>query len=231
MNLQLQETEDGSHTLFLPEKNEHYHSTHGSIQEARVVYIQAALQRAFQCFRNGIIPGIQVLEMGFGTGLNAFLTALEAERNQIPVEYTAIEAYPLEKGIWEQLNYARCLGRPQEEFSQLHLQAFDGKKHCLSPWFSLAKIHGLIQDTHLPDSRFHAIYYDAFAPSVQPELWTLPIFKKLREAAASPGFLSTYCAQGQFKRNLREAGFAVVGLPGPAGKREITLGCTGRSLP
>ena len=110
MNLQLQQTEDGSHTLFIPDKNEHYHSTHGAIQEALTVYIQASLHFAFQAHREGQIPIVRVLEMGFGTGLNTFLTALEAQKAQIPVEYTSIEAYPLEKGIWERLNYATCQG-------------------------------------------------------------------------------------------------------------------------
>lgn len=224
MNLQLQQTEDGSHTLFLPDKNEHYHSMHGAIQEAQVVYLQAALHPAFEAYRHGMIPVVKVLEMGFGTGLNTFLTCLEAGKAQIPVEYTSLEAYPLNKEVWEKLNYASCMKQPAEQFHQLHLQAFDGRTYPLTPWFSLAKIHGLVQEIPLPENQFHVIYYDAFAPSVQPELWQLPIFQKLHQAAAKPCVLSTYCAQGQFKRNLRDAGFSVSNLPGPVGKREITIG-------
>lgn len=230
MNLQLQQTEDGSHTLFIPDKNEHYHSTHGAIQEALTVYIHASLHFAFQTYREGQIPIVRVLEMGFGTGLNTFLTALEAQKAQIPVEYTSIEAYPLEKGIWERLNYATCLQQPAEEFQQLHLQPFDSNMHRINPFFRLRKTRGLLQETELPAKHFHAIYYDAFAPSVQPELWQTGIFQKLRQAAAIPCFFSTYCAQGQFKRNLREAGFVVSNLPGPAGKREITVGRTAQQI-
>ena len=224
MNLQFQQTEDGSLTLFLPDKNEHYHSTHGAIQESQVVYIQAALSPAFQAYLDGRISSVKVFEMGFGTGLNTFLTAIESEKARIPVEYTSIEAFPLEKGIWEKLNYADCLKQPAETFLQLHQQAFDGRSRIISPYFKLTKIQGLLQETSLPENHFHVIYYDAFAPSVQPELWQTSIFQQLHNAAASPCFLSTYCAQGQFKRNLREAGFEVSNLPGPAGKREITVG-------
>ena len=175
---------------------------------------------------NKEIPIIEdsYVEMGFGTGLNTFLTAIESEKARIPVEYTSIEAFPLEKGIWEKLNYADCLKQPAETFLQLHQQAFDGKSRIISPYFKLTKIQGLLQETSLPENHFHVIYYDAFAPSVQPELWQTSIFQQLHNAAASPCFLSTYCAQGQFKRNLREAGFEVSNLPGPAGKREITVG-------
>ena len=231
MYLEIQRTEDGSPTLYWPEKNEHYHSTHGAIQEAMTVYIQAALRPAFQAYRENRLPEIRVFEMGFGTGLNTFLSLIEAEKAGIPVQYTSLEAYPLPPEIWEQLDYARILkGIPGHDldlaacFARLHQQDFDGESHRLSPFFSLSKRQGLIQETELPEACFHVIYYDAFAPTVQPELWQPPIFQKLHRAAATPCILSTYCAQGQFKRNLRDAGFRVVNLPGPAGKREITTG-------
>lgn len=222
MSLQIQQTDDGSHTLYWPEKNEHYHSTHGSVQEAQKVYIESALVPAMEvCGKSEVV---RVFEMGFGTALNACLTMREADKRRIKVEYTAIEAFPLSEGVWSKLNYPQALEIEKEVFEAFHLQPFDTREHLLSPFFSLTKIHGEIQKVVLPQARFNAIFYDAFAPSVQPELWTPEIFEKLRSSCAAPCFLSTYCAQGQFRRNLQAAGFTVERLSGPAGKREITRG-------
>lgn len=221
MSLEIQQTQDGSHTLYWKERNEHYHSVHGSVQEARKVYIETALSPALEACSGG---AARVFEMGFGTALNAALTLQEANQRQIVVEYTAIEAFPLPEEIWRQLNYPPQIGLDPALFEALHTQAFDEKPHPITPFFKLTKIQGEMQTAQLPPNRFHAIYYDAFAPSVQPELWQPEIFVKLRQAAAQPCFLSSYCAQGQFRRNLKAAGFAVERLPGPEGKREITRG-------
>ena len=221
MNLEIQQTQDGSHTLYWPERNEHYHSVHGSVQEARKVYVETALLPAIESCQGGTV---QVFEMGFGTALNAALTLQQADLQKIKVEYTAIEAFPLPEEIWRQLNYPLQIGLESALFEALHRQAFDKMPHTITPFFTLTKIKGEMQTVPLPQNRFNAIYYDAFAPSVQPELWQPEIFVKLRQAAAQPCFLSSYCAQGQFRRNLTAAGFTVERLPGPAGKREITRG-------
>lgn len=221
MSLEIQQTRDGSHTLYWKERNEHYHSVHGSVQEARKVYIETALSPALEACSGA--PA-RVFEMGFGTALNACLTMQESGRLKIKVEYTAVEAFPLPEEIWRQLNYPQQLGIDPTLFEALHRQAFDALPHEVTPFFSLTKIKGEMQTAVLPQNFFHAIYYDAFAPSVQPELWQPEIFVKLRRAAAKPCFLSSYCAQGQFRRNLKAAGFAVERLPGPEGKREITRG-------
>ncbi|MDE5574481.1 MAG: tRNA (5-methylaminomethyl-2-thiouridine)(34)-methyltransferase MnmD [Bacteroidales bacterium] len=221
MSLEIQQTQDGSHTLYWKERNEHYHSVHGSVQEARKVYIETALVPALEACSGS---AARVFEMGFGTALNAALTLQEANQRQTVVEYTAIEAFPLPEDIWQKFNYPQQIGLDPALFEALHRQAFDALPHSITPFFTLTKIKGEMQTAALPQNFFHAIYYDAFAPSVQPELWQPEIFMKLRQAAAKPCFLSSYCAQGQFRRNLQAAGFAVERLPGPAGKREITRG-------
>lgn len=224
MSLQIQQTQDGSHTIYWPEKNEHYHSVHGSIQEAQKVYIEAALMPAMDACRSAGIDTVRVFEMGFGTALNACLAMQQAEERGMKVEYTAIEAFPLPEEIWRNLNYPQALNMERQRFEAFHRQAFDAAEHALSPFFSLTKIQAEIQTAVLPKNRFHAVFYDAFAPSVQPELWTFEIFEKIHSSCASPCFLSSYCAQGQFRRNLRAAGFNIERLPGPEGKREITRG-------
>lgn len=223
-NLQIQQTDDGSHTLYWPEKNEHYHSVHGSVQEARKVYVETALVPAMDACMSAGTDTVQVFEMGLGTALNACLTLQEAEKRHMKVAYTAIEAFPLPEDVWRRLNYPQALGIESRVFEAFHRQAFDAREHALSPYFSLTKIQAEMQAAVLPGKRFHAVYYDAFAPSVQPELWEPGIFVKLRQACTTPCFLGTYCAQGRFRRNLRSAGFAVESLPGPKGKREITRG-------
>lgn len=224
MSLEIQQTQDGSHTLYWAEKNEHYHSVHGSVQEARKVYVETALLPAIQACIAAKKDKVRVFEMGFGTALDACLTMQEANRQKIKIEYTAIEAYPLSEEIWRQLNHPQILGMDSACFESMHAQPFDGLLHEITPFFSLAKIKGDMQTAALPQNHFDAVYYDAFAPSVQPELWQAEIFVKIRQACTSPCFLSSYCAQGQFRRNLKAAGFHVERLPGPAGKREITLG-------
>lgn len=232
MDLELQLTEDGSHTLFWKEKNEHYHSVHGSVNESRIVYIESALDPAIRYAETNGFPVLRVFEMGFGTGLNALLSLCRAQCRQIRLEYVSIEARPLPEKVWKELNYPALLsgfgwGVPEEIkswFESLHRQPYDGLFHPASPFFDLKKIEGQIQSAELPPGPYHAIFYDAFAPSVQPELWEVPIFEKLYRAAAFPCWLSTYCAQGRFKRILRQVGFEVENLPGPIGKREITRG-------
>ncbi|MEG1498503.1 MAG: tRNA (5-methylaminomethyl-2-thiouridine)(34)-methyltransferase MnmD [Bacteroidales bacterium] len=231
-NISVQITQDGSSTLFLTEQKEHYHSIHGAVQEAICVYIQGALQVGMNAvLSSASFAPVRVFEMGFGTALNALLTWIEAEKQQIPVQYTAVEAYPLSKEIWEQLNYGTLFPPPYELFFQKLQNAmwqkeeeiganFDGVS--LSPFFSLKKIDGKLQKLKMPCQNYDVVYYDAFSPEIQPELWTTEIFEKVYDSMSENSVLSTYCAKGQVKRNLKELGFIVENLPGPKGKREIT---------
>lgn len=210
-------TKDGSHTVGLPEMNVTYHSSHGAIQESMHVFIEAGL--FYQLSRSGFqgLP-LHVLEMGFGTGLNAFLTAIEAEHRKIDIHYTAIEKYPLTLEEAGKLNYSGTLGH-RDLFNQLH--------HCLwenevavSPYFTVRKEQTDLQSI-APGRSFQLVYFDAFAPSAQPELWTEDIFKKLYDMMTEKGILVTYCSKGMVRRAMQAAGFTVTKLPGPPGKREI----------
>jgi tRNA U34 5-methylaminomethyl-2-thiouridine-forming methyltransferase MnmC len=209
MKLEIQTTADGSHTLFLPEMNEHYHSVNGAIQESKHVYINAGFM---QCRK----PEIRVLEMGFGTGLNALLTALEAENQKNKVFYTGLEKYPLPSEIIGRMNYS--------EVNPLLFQAIChagwGKSESIHPYFYLEKIQTGFRDFDFPD-KYDVVYYDAFAPDKQPDAWSSEIFGKIFSAMNPDGVLTTYCAKGSIRRWMQHAGFSVERIPGPAGKREM----------
>jgi tRNA U34 5-methylaminomethyl-2-thiouridine-forming methyltransferase MnmC len=210
-------SEDGSHTLFVPQLNEHYHSTHGAIQESRHIFIEAGLQKAVELNRK-----IKLLEVGFGTGLNALLTSLFAKRTGIEVDYIALEAYPLDKGILEQLNYCRLIEDREATmlFDRISKSEWD-QSLPLSANFTLLKVHKMLQDYPFNDGPVHLVYFDAFSPDVQPELWSEGIFKKLFDHMVIGGILVTYSCKGVVKRALKSAGFLIEKLPGPPGKREI----------
>lgn len=215
---QLVLTEDGSHTLLNKHTQEHYHSIHGAIQESKHVFI---LQGFLECTKH--LKTLNILEIGFGTGLNAYLTLLENKKIECSVFYSAVEAYPIEPVLTQQLNYAQLLS-PQakdEGFELLHNCTWN-TEHELNTNFIFQKNYGFIQDVELTKT-FDLIYFDAFSPAVQPELWTEEIFKKLFSVLTVNGVLVTYCAKGEVKRNLKKAGFTVVGKPGPPGKREMTV--------
>jgi tRNA U34 5-methylaminomethyl-2-thiouridine-forming methyltransferase MnmC len=207
--LQLEQTADGSHTLFVPSLDEHYHSTNGALQESRHVYIEAGLNR---CTR----PEIRVLEMGFGTGVNALLTALEADRRQVSVHYTALEKFPLPKSLTEKLNYADL---DADLFRRLHAAAWE-RPERLTPYFTLQKIQTDFNDYAYPGP-YDVVYYDAFAPDKQAEVWSPAIFERIRAAMNPGGILTTYCAKGSIRRRMQQAGFQVERIPGPPGKREM----------
>jgi len=208
----LETTADGSHTLFLPEINEHYHSINGAIQESKHVYIEAGFK---QCRKSEI----HVLEMGFGTGLNALLTALEAEKQKIKVLYTGLEKFPLPQEMISQLNYSK-LNQPL--FQAIH-QTEWGKSEAISPHFYLEKIQTDFRDFDFPN-KYDVIYYDAFAPDKQPEVWSQALFDKIFSAMNPRGILTTYCAKGNIRRIMQHAGFSVERIPGPPGKREMLRG-------
>lgn len=211
--VQLKVTEDGSHTLFSPRVGECYHSQHGAVQESRHVFIEAGWR---QCAG----AELRVLEVGFGTGLNAFLTLLQAEREQRTVLYTALERYPLLAGVAASLNYPALLGEgTQADFLRLHTTEW-GQPVRISPHFTLLKLQADFTAVTLPGS-YDLIYFDAFSPEKQPEMWTQERFEQLYRHASPGAVLTTYCAKGSVRRALQAAGFAVERLPGPPGKREM----------
>ena len=212
-------TSDGSNTLFSEEYGVPFHSRHGAAAESAHVYIAGGLR-----YKAVIQQEICILEMGFGTGLNAMMTWLEAEKRGLVVHYTGIELYPLPVHVIEPLCYPELLQIPHrsEDFLKLHTCKW-GKKHQFSEMFSFEK-HQIPFDTYRAPACFDLIYFDAFAPQAQPEVWTVEIFKNMYQALRPDGVLVTYCAQGDFKRNLKKAGFTVERLQGPPGKREMTRG-------
>ena len=218
MTIDIFETADGSHSLFHAGLNETYHSRHGALQESMHVYIKAGLDHVASR-----VPGeIHLFEMGFGTGLNALLTQAWADKYQRLVRYTSIEAYPLPAEVWRQMNYGVLL-QQADAFEQLHSTAWN-REARLSDHFVIQKHQTGLADFQT-NNRFHLVYYDAFAPEKQPELWTVAIFEKLRALLRPGGVLVTYCAKGQVKRNFKAAGFSVESLQGPPGKREM-IRCT-----
>ena len=210
---ELQLTADGCHTLFIPEMDEHYHSVNGAVQESCHVFIEAGLHHLER-------GEITILEIGFGTGLNAFLTLLDAEACQRKIHYCSIELYPLGTDVIESLNYGEmlCAGR-KDVFHALH-QAEWNVAVQVTEFFELHKIQGDSNTCALPD-RIDLIYFDAFAPDKQPEMWNQEIFNRLYTHTTEGGVLVTYCAKGVVRRMMKEAGYSVERIPGPPGKREM----------
>jgi tRNA U34 5-methylaminomethyl-2-thiouridine-forming methyltransferase MnmC len=208
-------TEDGSHTLYLPELQESYHSIHGAIQESQHVYINAALQAALPLFSE-----IRLLEIGFGTGLNALLTLL-ANTTGKKIYYCGIEAFPMTTSEVQNLNYSEILQMDNKLFQSLHDAPWNTEYEKITSAFYLKKLATTLQTVSLPENHFNVVYFDAFAPSVQPELWTNEIFEKIHASMTSDGIMTTYSAKGSVRRSLQQTGFTVERLPAPAGKREM----------
>jgi tRNA U34 5-methylaminomethyl-2-thiouridine-forming methyltransferase MnmC len=196
-------TSDGSHSLLNTELDETYHSRHGAVQESQYVFIKNGLD---QC----VCEVANVFEVGFGTGLNALLTALTGRK----VNYTSIEAFPLGEEVYSQLNY-----EPRELLLELHRNS-----QLETGSFRFEKLHTTLQSIALPPDEFNIIYFDAFAPSKQPSMWEFPMIEKVCNALVPGGIFVTYCAKGQLKRDLRSLGMEVETLPGPPGKKEMVRG-------
>jgi len=211
-------TADGSHSVSVPEMNIAYHSIHGAIQESKHVFIQAGLIDS-EIFE--YVGVHQVLEIGFGTGLNALLTLMEADKHKNRIYYTAIEPHPLNEDVTNQLNYCEQLNQPsyQRHFERMHETGWE-EMYEITEFFRLTKIKSGVADFSTQDS-FDIIYFDAFAPSAQPELWTKEIFDKMYRLLKPSGILVTYCSKGDVRRNMITAGFEVEKLPGPLRKREM----------
>ncbi|HNW99522.1 MAG TPA: tRNA (5-methylaminomethyl-2-thiouridine)(34)-methyltransferase MnmD [Bacteroidales bacterium] len=215
MNVELEITEDGSHTLSVPGLKEHYHSVHGAISESQHIFINAGLKHVPENKKT-----ISILEIGFGTGLNALLTFLETSGKKINCNYTSIELYPLDEKIFTSLNYPSLLGIEENIFLQLHRCKWN-EEIKISEYFSLNKKNISADKIDEASSFFDLVYFDAFAPDIQPEMWTEEIFRKLFECMKTGAVLATYSTKGNVKRILKGVGFAIEKLPGPKGKREI----------
>jgi tRNA U34 5-methylaminomethyl-2-thiouridine-forming methyltransferase MnmC len=209
-------TGDGSVTIHLPEWNEQYHSKHGAIAEANHVFIKAGLQH---WVKNNPEHLVSILEIGFGTGLNAFLTFLETSQKQIFINYTGVEAFPISSSEIENLNYPEVLKASEKDFLQLHKVAWE-KPSQISSEFNFTKRKQPFSEINDKEA-FFIIYFDAFGARVQPELWTVDIFKKMYDALKLNGILVTYSAKGSVRRAMQTVGFTVERLPGPPGKREM----------
>jgi len=215
MKIEFKITRDGSHTLFIPEKDETYHSVHGAIQEAEHVFIEAGLRY----FKNK--SNIKVLEVGFGTGLNAILTYKYSENSKVNIEYTGVELYPLDQEVIEKLNYVNLIdGIDHEQYRSLHACEW-GKVHKISTYFQLTKLHIPILKQK-GEEMFDVVYFDAFGPNAQGEMWGKTVFELIFRLLKQGGHLVTYCAKGSVKRTIKEVGFVVESIPGPPGKREMT---------
>ena len=219
MNIELEITGDGSHTLFVPSINEHYHSTYGAITETMHVYIDAGLRA---CLKSTV----NILEIGFGTGLNAFLSLLDAEKTARAVFYTSVERYPLPADKVKKLNYASLIQPSATNlFNKLHDSEWETAVK-ITPHFTLQKrkIDFSKSDEIAFNSDFDVIFFDAFAPEKQPEMWTQTIFDSIFALCNPHAIITTYCAKGIVRRMLQSAGFTVERLPGPPGKREMLRG-------
>jgi tRNA U34 5-methylaminomethyl-2-thiouridine-forming methyltransferase MnmC len=194
--------------------DEHYHSHFGAMTESQHIFINAGLA--------SLGPGsFSILEVGFGTGLNALLTAIHVETNKIAVSYTSLEKYPLDPSILRQLNYGTVAGeRGLDLFNAIHDAPWNSPSR-ITGWFTMEKrVSDLTTDE--PGGSYDLIYFDAFGPDKQPEMWTEEVLRKIAAVSHPGSIFVTYSAKGTLKRMLRALGFEVALLPGPPGKRVIT---------
>ncbi|HEY9114449.1 MAG TPA: tRNA (5-methylaminomethyl-2-thiouridine)(34)-methyltransferase MnmD [Bacteroidales bacterium] len=210
--LQLIKTADGSNSLFNAEINENYHSSFGAIQESKHIFIEAGLNYIKKL-------EVSILEIGLGTGLNALLAIDWATKNKTLVHYSGIEAFPVSHEIISQLNYSEKLGLERNLLEKIHAE--NGNRITINPFCTFEVQHKTIQEVRLPANQFDVVFFDAFSPEVQPEMWEENIFKKIAAAMKTGGVLTTYSCKGIVKRALLSAGFSIEKLSGPPGKREF----------
>jgi tRNA U34 5-methylaminomethyl-2-thiouridine-forming methyltransferase MnmC len=206
-------TDDGSHTIFVPELNEHYHSVHGAVQESMFIFINNGL-------RICEADPVSILEIGFGTGLNALLTAIESNSGTRKVFYNSIEKFPLDIEIINTLNHFEFAGEYGKDFfNRIHSAPWN-KSVKICDNFELRKTEADFTTTTLQGA-FDLIYFDAFGPDKQPDMWTTEMFSRMAAVTNKGGILVTYSAKGDVKRSLKVCGFEVELLPGPPGKRQM----------
>jgi len=216
MKRKIIQTADGSNTLYVEELDETYHSTHGAIQEAEHVFIQNGLSQFIER------DEVTVFELGFGTGLNCLLTAIYGQKHNLKVNYFGIEAFPVEEELLIAMNYTNDMNEDAvERYAQIHQSSWD-EMNELDSGFFLKKIEQKIEDLEVDKEAIDLIYFDAFGPRAQSEMWDISVLKKMVDLLKPNGILVTYCAQGQFKRDLKSLGFVLEALAGPPGKREMT---------
>jgi tRNA U34 5-methylaminomethyl-2-thiouridine-forming methyltransferase MnmC len=210
------QTKDGSFTVEIPELEVTYHSRYGALQESVHVFIEAGLH--YMLHHEGRPSPVRIFEMGLGTGLNALLTVIEAQKQQTAIHYTSIEPFPLHREEWPLLDY----GTNEEQkqwLKRIHEAGWEEDVE-ITKHFTLRKEQKKLAK-YSPIEPFHLIYYDAFAPKAQPELWTQEVFEKLHSMLYPGGVLVTYCSKSIVRRALQAAGFRVQKIPGPKWKREM----------
>ena len=214
MKAELRMTEDGSHTLYVPALDEHYHSHFGALTESKHIFINAGLASLKS-------NKVSILEVGFGTGLNALLTSMYALDNQVTVQYVTLDKYPIDPSLLFQLNYPTITGTEGRElFESIHSAPWEQPVR-LTPWFTLEK--RLTDLTSMSvEGLFDLVYFDAFGPGKQPEMWSREVMQKIAGVTHPGSVFVTYSAKGELKRILRALDFEVALLPGPPGKRVMT---------
>ncbi|AHM61959.1 hypothetical protein D770_18540 [Flammeovirgaceae bacterium 311] len=217
---QLIQTGDGSHSLYNQALDETYHSHHGALQESQYVFIRMGLD-AWRA-EHAAAESLSVLEIGFGTGLNALLALQWALQQSVKVHFTTLEPYPISEETAQQLNYPR-LTEGEKDFLRLHQAPWE-EDVLLYDHFVLHKKQLKLEDAKLKEGGYDVVFFDAFAPNKQPELWEKALLEKTVSFMAPGSLLTTYCAKGQLKRDLRDAGLQVETLPGAPGKKEMVRG-------
>jgi tRNA U34 5-methylaminomethyl-2-thiouridine-forming methyltransferase MnmC len=215
-NYKVIDTADGSYSIIQLENNITFHSTRGAVQESQHIFIQSGLNFFIEAYPS--ISSLKIFEVGFGTGLNAFLTAIMAGEQKLAIEYCAIDAYPLPEEIYKNLNYSHLLGHDKLYENMMH--AGWNQSRDITPFFKLEKIE-MPLEMYQFDNKFDIVYFDAFAPNDQQELWTSEIFKKIYDSLSHEGVLVTYSSKSAVRKTFQQVGFVVEKLKGPPGKREI----------
>ena len=211
-------TEDGSHTIYIPEMDEHYHSVHGAIQESLHIYIEQGLLQTTK-------TDLSVLEIGFGTGLNVYLTYCYSQERNISVNYICLEKYPLNEAEYSVLNYPDSIFPEYSTIFNLMHKSDWGETIEIQERFKFKKIKADLLTFQFDEKpQFDLVYYDAFAPGKQPEMWTDQLLHKVAATVKPDGIIVTYCAKGAVRRSLADAGFSMERIPGPIGKKEILRG-------
>ncbi len=216
MEVELKISKDGSSTLYVPALNEHYHSMNGAITEAKHVYVDQGLN--FFINSDSTVSDINILEIGFGTGLNALVTQLNGSSRFL--NYDGLELNPLSKAVLLEMNFAQQISEESISVYEKISSSEWNKSVLINDDFNLTKLHTSVFDWN-PKSLYHVVYFDAFAPEIQPEMWEVSVLQKIADATVTGGVLTTYCAKGEVRRRLQSVGFKVFRIPGPPGKREM----------